>query len=127
MKNVARPVLLAAGLAAAAAVLAGPARADSWETTPPTTPYAPGAGFTDSAQTVVNNFQASGYRVILNRFGTLSLDQCTVTSVSPGQAVTTPVTAGARSINQQVLFTTVYVTADCTHPVSSSSSRSGSS
>ena len=69
----------------------------------------------------MSNYQASGYKVILNRIGTLSLDQCTITSVSPGQAVTTPVTAGAKSINQQVVYTTVYLVADCTHPVKSSS------
>ena len=127
MNNFAAAVLVAAGCSAAAGLLAGPAQADSWETTPPTTPYAPGSVPTDSAQTVVNNFQSSGYKVILNRVGSLSLDQCTVTSVSPGQAITTPVTAGAKSINQQVVFTTVYVTADCTHPVHSPSSSSGSS
>ena len=86
----------------------------------------PGSDPTDSAQAVVNNFRSSGYKVILNRIGSLSLDQCTVTSVSPGQAITTPVTAGAKSINQQVVFTTVYVTADCTHPVISPSSTSSS-
>jgi hypothetical protein len=114
-------------LACAAAALAAPAQADSWETTPPTTPFAPGSAPADNAQTVINNFQSSGYRVILNRVGSLSLDQCTVTAVSPGQAVTTPVTGGAKAINQQVLFTTVYLTADCTHPVNRTSSSSGSS
>ena len=115
MKDLAVPVVVAAGLAAAAAVLAGPARADAWETTPPTTPYAPGPTPTDNAQTVVSNFQASNYRVILNKVGAGPLDQCKVTSVTPGQAITTPVTGGARSITQQVRYTTVYVTADCTH------------
>jgi hypothetical protein len=37
------------------------------------------------------------------------LDQCTVTSVTPGQAIITPVTAGAKGMTYQTVFTTVYV------------------
>jgi len=127
MKNVAASVLVAAGLAAAAAALAGPAQADSWETTPPTTPYAPGATPTDTAATVLSNYQASGYHVILNRFGSLPMDQCTVTSVSPGQAIIQPITAGAKTLAETTVYTTVYVTADCTHPITTPSTSSSSS
>jgi hypothetical protein len=116
MKDPALSIIVAAGLAAAAAGLAGPARADSWEPTPPTTPFPGSAPSTDKADVVVNNLKASNYRVILNKIGTASLNKCTVTSVTPGQQVITPVTGGAKSIIQQVLFTTVYVTADCTTP-----------
>ena len=48
---------------------------------------APAAGH-DTAQTVVSNLQSSGYKVILNRVGGAPLDQCTVTSVTPGEPVT---------------------------------------
>jgi hypothetical protein len=105
----------AAGLAAATSGVGGSAHADTWETTPPTVPFsgpAPPAA-KDPAQTVVSSLQSSGYRVILNKVGSAPLDQCKVTSVTPGQQVVTPVTAGARSMTWQVQFTTVYVTADC--------------
>jgi hypothetical protein len=116
VKVLAIPVMVAAGLAAAAAGLAGSAGADSWEPTPPTSPFPGSAPSTDKADVVVNNLKSSNYRVILNKIGTASLDKCTVTSVTPGQAIITPVTGGAKGITQQVLFTTVYVTADCTTP-----------
>ncbi|MBV8927774.1 MAG: hypothetical protein JO152_01445 [Mycobacteriaceae bacterium] len=103
---------MALGLAAAA--VPGQAWADSWEITPPTTPFSPGSAPTDKADVVVNSFQATGYKVVLNRIGAAALSDCTVTQINPGQAVTTPVTGGAKGITQQVLFTTVYVTADCT-------------
>ena len=107
-----------AGLGAAATSLAGSAGADYWEPTPPISPYTGAAepATTDTAATVVGNLQASNYRVILNKFGSAPLSQCTVTSINPGGTVTTPVTAGAKSIGNQVLYTTVFVTADCTHP-----------
>jgi hypothetical protein len=107
-----------AGLVAATSDVAGSARADTWETTPPTVAFsgpAPPAS-NDPAQTVVSNLQSSGYRVILNKIGTAPLDQCKVTSVSPGNQVITPVTAGAGSLSWKVQYTTVYVTADCHTP-----------
>jgi hypothetical protein len=125
MRSVARMIALIGSLAAAPA-LAVPAHADSWEPTPPTVPYSGIASSTEKADAVVGRFQSSNYRVILNKIGTAPLDQCTVTSIAPGQAITTPVTGGAKAINQQVLFTTVYVTADCTKPASSASSSSSS-
>jgi hypothetical protein len=115
MKALAVSINVATGMVAAAG-LATPARADYWEPTPPTVPFSGSTPSSDNAQTVVNNLRSNGYKVILNRFGTASLDQCTVTPVTPGQKVTTPVTAGAKGITDQVLFTTVYVTADCTTP-----------
>jgi hypothetical protein len=47
------------------------------------------------------------HRVILNKIGAAPLDQCAVTSVTPGQKITTLITGGAKSITDQVLFTTV--------------------
>ena len=82
--------MVGASLAALAAGVSPPAGADTWEPTPPTTPFsgsAPPAGH-DTAQTVVSNLQSSGYKVILNRVGGAPLDQCTVTSVTPGEPVT---------------------------------------
>jgi hypothetical protein len=125
MKPFAIAIIATGGLAAAAGALtaatggvAGPARADTWETTPPTTPF---SGSTpnpagETADVVVSRLQGSGYRVILNRIGNASLDQCNVTGVTPGQQVVTPVTAGAKALTWQVQFTTVYVTADCSTP-----------
>jgi hypothetical protein len=110
--NIARLVCLTGSFAVATAV-AAPALADSWEPTPPTTPFSGSSTSTEKANAVVNRLQSSNYKVILNKIGAAPLDQCTVLSITPGQQVTGPVTAGAKSINQQVLFTTVYVTADC--------------
>ena len=90
MKDLALPILVATGLAAAAAGLAAPARADSWEHTPPTVPFPGSTPSADTAQTVVNNLKSSGYKVILNKIGAGPLDKCTVTSITPGQAIITP-------------------------------------
>jgi hypothetical protein len=115
MEALAVSINVAAGMGVAAG-LATPARADYWEPTPPTVPFSGSTPSSEDAQTVVSDLQSNGYKVILNRFGTAPLDQCTVTSVTSGQKVTTPVTAGAKGITDQVLFTTVYVTADCATP-----------
>ncbi|MBV9515150.1 MAG: hypothetical protein JO280_14095 [Mycobacteriaceae bacterium] len=104
----------AAGAAMTSTGVVGSAGADTWETTPPTTPYAPGSAPSDKADVVVKNLQSAGYRVILNKVGAAPLDNCTVTSVNPGTQITQLVTAGARGMQNQVLYTTVYVTADCT-------------
>ena len=125
MRSVPRMIALIGSLAAAPA-LAVPAHADAWEPTPPTVPYSGIASSTEKADAVVSRFQSSNYRVILNKIGTAPLDQCTVTSIAPGQAITTPITGGAKAIINQVLFTTVYVTADCTKPASSASASSSS-
>jgi hypothetical protein len=106
--------VVVAGLATGAVALAGPAAADSWETTPPTTPFAPAATPADKADVVVKNLQSSNYRVILNKFGNAALSDCTVLSVTPGQQIVTPVTSGAKGLAQVVQFTTIYVAVDCT-------------
>ena len=125
MKHFAPLVMVASGLAASAVVVAGAASADSWEPTPPTTPF-PGAGSSpDTADALISRLQGNGYKVMLNKVGAAPLDQCKVTSVTPGQQVTTPVTGGGGGINQQVLFTTVYVTADCTTPATPEPAKPG--
>lgn len=117
MKNPAVTLIAATGLVAAAAGAAAPARADFWEPTPPTTTYPGAAPSADNAATVVGNLQASGYKVILTQYGSAPLTHCTVPSVAPGQAIITPVTTGTKSIGYVTLYTTVYVTVDCTAPV----------
>ena len=109
------------GVGAAATGLAGLACADSWEPTPPA-PFT-GTGTTvDKANVVISNLQGSNYKVILNKFGTAPLSACTVTGITGGQPQWTPTTAGAKTINQTAMFTTVFVTADCTRPITSPSS-----
>jgi hypothetical protein len=63
--------VLAGGLTAAIVGLAAPASA---------APTGPG-----NAQDIINQLQADGYIVIVNRTGTTPLDQATVVAVRPGQ------------------------------------------
>jgi hypothetical protein len=63
--------LLAGGMTAAILGLAAPAGA---------APTGPG-----NAQETINQLQADGYNVIVNRVGTAPLDQATVVAVRPGQ------------------------------------------
>jgi len=63
--------VLAGGLTAAVLGLAAPAGA---------APAGPG-----SAQDTINQLQAEGYNVIVNRIGGTPLDQATVVAVRPGQ------------------------------------------
>jgi hypothetical protein len=62
---------LAGGLTAAVLGMAAPAAA---------APTGPG-----NAQETINQLQADGYNVIVNRVGTTPLEQATVVSVRPGQ------------------------------------------
>jgi hypothetical protein len=101
MKKFACPILIATGLAAAAAGLAGPASAT--------------AG-TDTPDVTISNYQNAGYKVILNKIGKNPLNQCTITSTTPGMPITTPSTLGNHVEYQKVLYTTVYMTLDCATP-----------
>jgi hypothetical protein len=101
MKRLAPSILIATGLAAAAAGLAAPAYA------------APGA---DTPDITISNYQNNGYKVILNRIGKAPLNECTITSTTPGMPITTPSTLGNHVEYQKVLYTTVYMTLDCTTP-----------
>jgi hypothetical protein len=71
MKKLGFATVVATGLAAAVIGLAGPAAA---------APSGPG-----NAQQTINELQADGYNVIVNRVGSAPLDQATVVSVRPGQ------------------------------------------
>jgi hypothetical protein len=95
MKHFAPMAIVVCGLAASTVGTAGGAGADSWEPTPPTTPFPGSAPSPDPADVVITRLQNNGYRVILDKVGAAPLDQCKVTSVTPGQQVITPVTGGA--------------------------------
>jgi hypothetical protein len=64
-------IVIAGGLAAAVLGLAAPAVA---------APTGPG-----NAQDTINQLQADGYHVVVNRIGSTPLDQATVVAVRPGQ------------------------------------------
>jgi hypothetical protein len=104
-----------AGLGAVATGLAGSALADSWEPNPPP-PFAGSGTSPDKADVVLSRLVGNNYKVMLNKFGSAPLSQCTVTSITPGQPQWTPTTAGAKTISQTAMFTTVFVTVDCTNP-----------
>lgn len=71
MKKIGLATVAASGLAAAILGLTAPAGAA------PTGP--------DNAQNTINELQADGYHVIVNRVGTTPLEQATVVAVRPGQ------------------------------------------
>jgi hypothetical protein len=71
MKKLELATIVAGGLTAAILGLAAPAAA---------APTGPG-----NAQETINELQADGYQVIVNRVGTTPLDQATVVAVRPGQ------------------------------------------
>ena len=107
--------LLATGLAAASTGLAAPGAADTWEPTPPTMPFVARQPSADNAEKVINDLRSSGVKVIVDRVGTAPLDQCAVSSVTPGQPETTLVSAGGGSMTNQTT-PTVFVTLDCHAP-----------
>ena len=86
------------GLAAAVIGLAAPASA---------APAGPGR-----AQQTINELQAQGYTVIVNRLGTAPLDQASVVAVRPGQTYSrtdTGVPGAGNDIHTTVTDKTVYV------------------
>jgi hypothetical protein len=91
-------LLLAATLAVA--VVALPAGASAAPSRPVT------------AQETLETLQASGYRVIVNRIGTLPLDQCIVTATRPGRTVTRTKSL-SDDYEQEILYTTVYLDTTC--------------
>jgi hypothetical protein len=71
MKKLGFATVIAGGLTAAVVGMAAPAGA---------APTGPG-----NAQETINQLQADGYNVIVNRVGTAPLEQATVVAVRPGQ------------------------------------------
>jgi hypothetical protein len=66
-----------------------------------------------SVQDTVSSLEASGYKVILNKVGTAPLDQCSVSAVLPGQEVTELRQNVRERTVERIVYTTVYVDADC--------------
>jgi hypothetical protein len=98
MKKFGVTTTVASALAAAIIGLAAPAVA---------APTGPG-----KAQQTINELQAQGYTVIVNRLGTAPLDQATVVAVRPGQTYSrtdTGVPGAGNDIYTTVTDKTVYV------------------
>jgi hypothetical protein len=95
VKKLTFATIAAAGLAAVAIGLSVPAMAA------PT-----GAG---SAQDTINDLQAKGYKVILNKLSDAPLNQASVVGVRPGKPVVQRVTGSGGDLVDKVLYTTVYV------------------
>jgi hypothetical protein len=98
MKKIGCATAMVGGVAAALIVLAAPAVA---------APTGPG-----NAQQTINELQAQGYTVIVNRIGTAPLDQATVVAVRPGQTYSrmdTGVPGAGSAIYTTVIAKTVYV------------------
>ena len=90
--------VVVSGLAAAVIGLAAPAVA---------APTGPG-----NAQQTINQLEAQGYHVIVNRIGTAPLNQATVVAVRPGQTYSrtdTGVPGAGNDIYTTVTDKTVYV------------------
>ena len=118
MKRFALPALATAALAAGAASMASPAGASTYEPNPPGpfTGSAPDPSG-DNPQIVMNRLTSNGYKVVLNKFGAAPLDQCKVTSTTPGQQVQTLVSSQGPGMNWNTVYTTIYLTVDCTTPI----------
>ena len=88
--------VLAGGLTAAVLGLAAPAGA---------APTGPG-----NAQATINQLQADGYNVVVNRIGTTPLDQAAVVAVRPGQTYSrTDSGTPGDSLETTVTDKTIYV------------------
>jgi hypothetical protein len=96
MKKFGFATVLTGGLTAAFLGLAAPADA---------APTGPG-----NAQDTINQLQADGYNVVVNRVGTTPLDQATVVAVRPGQTYSRT-DSGNPGVSLQTTVTdkTVYV------------------
>jgi hypothetical protein len=66
-----------------------------------------------NAAATIQQLQANGFRVILNKVGAEPLSQCHVTGIHPGHAVTETVPAGGGDTEQKVVYTPVYVDVGC--------------
>lgn len=98
MKKFGLATAMVGGVAAAIIGLAAPA-------------FAAPAGPGNAAQTI-NELQAQGYTVIVNRVGTAPLDQASVVAVRPGQTYSrtdTGVAGAGNDIHTTVTNKTVYV------------------
>ena len=96
MKKIGLATIAAGGLAVAVLGLAAPAGA---------APTGPG-----NAQETINDLQADGYNVIVNRVGTTPLEHATVAAVRPGQVYSRTDSGNpGDSLTTTVTSKTVYV------------------
>lgn len=77
--------------------------------------HAAAADATSSTQVQdrVRNLEASGYHVIINRIGAVTLSTCTITSVRPGQTFSTVDSRGGSSPAETITGKTVLVDVAC--------------
>ncbi|MCW2690660.1 MAG: hypothetical protein JWR37_5550 [Mycobacterium sp.] len=102
MKHLVLTTVAAGALATAALGLAGSANA---------APSGP-----STVEQTINQLQASGYKVVLNKVGTGSLDQCSVSQVRPGQTYSrtdSGVPGAGHDVVTTVTSKTVYVDVAC--------------
>ena len=102
MKKLGFATVLVGGLAAAVLGVAAPAGA---------APTGPG-----NAQETINQLQADGYQVILNKVGTAPLSNCGISAIRPGQTYSR-IDSGAPGAQDDLITTvtgkTVYVDVAC--------------
>ena len=90
--------MLCTGIAGVSLVAFGPTGLAAAATTAPV-----------NAAAAIQQLQANGYRVILNKMGSAPLSLSHVTSIRPGAPVAETVPAGGGDTEQKVLYTPVYV------------------
>jgi hypothetical protein len=114
MKNSLYTTLVAGTLAAATLGPAGDATAVPADSSPGTASAAPASPA--SVGSTISKLASKGYRVIVNRVGTASPDQCTVSQVRPGHTYTRRdhgVPGAGDDIVTTVISRTVYVDTTC--------------
>lgn len=76
-------------------------------------PAAAAPGGTGSAQQTIKQLEDEGYRVILSRVGSGSINDCNVKAVRPGRDITELKAAPRGNTEERVRYTTVYVDLAC--------------
>ncbi len=76
-------------------------------------PAAAAPSKSDSAQQTIKQLESEGYRVILSRVGSGSLNDCSVKAVRPGRDITELKAAPRGNTEERVRYTTVYVDLAC--------------
>ena len=76
-------------------------------------PVAAAPSGSGSAQQTISQLEDEGYRVILSRVGSGSLEDCSVKAVRPGRDITELKAAPRGNTEERVRYTTVYVDLAC--------------
>ncbi|MCV7206444.1 hypothetical protein B7435_29720 [Mycolicibacterium peregrinum] len=76
-------------------------------------PAAAAPGGAGSAQQTIKQLEDEGYRVILSRVGSGSINDCNVKAVRPGRDITELKAAPRGNTEERVRYTTVYVDLAC--------------